>query len=154
MPRAARRSSLGVVHSVRPLNPTSPHPMSSATIKTMLGGRSAARPANGNIASRKSQRNADLIHVEDGILRRIFTTADSAGARTASPNAEIPCGNDGSPREDRAGVKFYPQRYHPGQGDMPFQSSPARNQTAQHDPIGRTGAIEKLRWKVVLDCVV
>src|SRR5688500_16668452 len=42
VPCFASRSRFGVFQSFRPLNPTSPHPRSSARIKTMLGGVSRA----------------------------------------------------------------------------------------------------------------
>src|SRR3989442_975100 len=45
VPCAARRSRLGVGHSLRPLKPTSPQPRSSARMTTMLGGRSALQAA-------------------------------------------------------------------------------------------------------------
>src|SRR4051812_20951739 len=40
VPCAASLSRLGVAHSLRPLNPTSPQPRSSAKMNTTFGGRS------------------------------------------------------------------------------------------------------------------
>src|SRR5215213_9457193 len=47
VPCEASRSRFGVAHSVRPLNPTSPQPRSSARISTTLGDRESAAIAGG-----------------------------------------------------------------------------------------------------------
>src|SRR5690242_18195305 len=56
VPCDASRSRFGVDHSLRPQNPTSPYPRSSARINTMFGGRSAPRTAGANRTRAKQIR--------------------------------------------------------------------------------------------------
>src|SRR5687767_13651601 len=44
VPSLARRSRFGVAHSRRPLNPTSPQPISSARMQMMFGGAGGGSP--------------------------------------------------------------------------------------------------------------